>query len=65
MTCTHCVRTVKSNVFGVAGVASVEVELEAGRVIVTSEGTPDAEAVRSAIEQSGYEFIPDEQRRSQ
>ena len=60
MTCTHWVRTVKSKVSGVTGVASVEVDLVARRVIVTTESTPDTEAVRSAIEQAGYELIADE-----
>jgi copper ion binding protein len=55
MTCGHCVRAVESEVAAVANVTAVEVELETGRVTVTSEGPVDEQAVRAAVAEAGYE----------
>jgi len=53
MTCGHCVASVKEEVGAVAGVESVDVELEGGRLTVT--GDVSADAVRAAVEEAGYE----------
>ena len=55
MTCDHCVRAVQSEVGRVPGVASVEVDLGAGKVTVRSEGPVDAASVRAAVEEAGFE----------
>lgn len=55
MTCDHCVRAVKTEVGSVAGVTSVSVDLEAGRVTVVSEEPVDPAAVRAAVEEAGFE----------
>ena len=55
MSCEHCVRAVTSEVSKVAGVARVDVELESGRVTVTSENGVDDAAVRAAVDEAGYE----------
>ena len=55
MTCGHCVNAVETEVGKVAGVASVSVDLEAGRVTLTSEEPVDPAAVRAAIEEAGFE----------
>ncbi len=52
MSCQHCVANVKKAVEAVAGVNSVEVDLEAGKVTV--DGSADAEAVKAAITGAGY-----------
>ena len=57
MSCDHCVQAVKAEVGKVAGVASVAVDLGAGRVTVTSGEPIDPAAVRAAVEEAGFEFI--------
>ena len=54
MTCGHCVSSVKEEVGEVPGVTGVDVDLESGRVDVSGD-SPDAEAVRAAIREAGYE----------
>jgi copper chaperone len=56
MTCDHCVRAVEAEVGKVPGVASVAVDLPAGRVTVSSEQPLDQGAVRAAIEEAGFEL---------
>ena len=55
MTCDHCVRSVSQEVGALDGVTAVEVDLSSGNVTVTSEAPLDAEAVREAVEEAGYE----------
>ena len=55
MTCGHCVASVKEEVGSVAGVDSVDVELEGGRLTVTGDVTADA--VKAAVEEAGYEVV--------
>jgi copper ion binding protein len=54
MSCAHCEAAVKSEVSQVAGVASVDVDLDAKSVVVHGEGLSD-EAIRAAIDEAGYE----------
>jgi copper chaperone len=56
MTCDHCVRAVQAEVGKVQGVASVAVDLDGGRVTVSSEQPLDQAAVRAAIEEAGFEL---------
>jgi copper ion binding protein len=56
MSCDHCVQAVKAEVGKVAGVASVAVDLDAGKVTVMSDGAVDAAAVRAAVEEAGFEL---------
>jgi len=56
MTCDHCVHTVSTEVGKLAGVRRVDVDLAGGVVEVTGEQF-DAEAVRTAITESGYEVV--------
>jgi len=56
MTCGHCVDAVTEEIGQVAGVTSVDVDLETGRVVVGSEDTLDGSAVRAAVEEAGYEL---------
>ncbi len=54
MSCGHCRAAIKSEVSTVAGVESVEVDLDAKTVTVT--GAPlDEQAVIAAIDEAGYE----------
>lgn len=54
MTCGHCVASVSAALSSVAGVANVEVDLEAGSVTVTGSDINPAE-VRAAVVDAGYE----------
>ena len=56
MTCDHCVRAVQAEVGKVPGVASVAVDLAAGRVTVSSEQPLDQAEIRAAIEEAGFEL---------
>jgi copper chaperone CopZ len=54
MHCGHCERAVRQELAAVAGVESVEVDLETKLVTVHGENLPD-EALRAAVEEAGYE----------
>ena len=55
MTCGHCISAVTGEVSRVAGVTGVDVDLASGGLTVTSEAPVDESAVRSAVEEAGYE----------
>jgi len=54
MSCGHCQRAVSEEVLAVAGVESVDVDLETKLVVVRGDQLEDAR-LRSAIEDAGYE----------
>jgi copper chaperone CopZ len=54
MTCEHCRAAVSDEVARVAGVASVEVDLQTKLVRVAGEGVA-ADAVVAAIDEAGYD----------
>ncbi|MGY4718909.1 heavy-metal-associated domain-containing protein [Naumannella cuiyingiana] len=53
MTCEHCVRAVTDEVTELPGVTGVDVELETGRLLVTSDAELDVDAVREAVDEAG------------
>lgn len=55
MTCGHCVSAVQTEVGKLDGVTDVAVDLASGRVTITADTPPDAEALREAVEEAGYE----------
>ena len=55
MSCQHCVNAVTTEVSKVPGVQQVAVDLESGRVTVTSDASPDDAAIRAAVDEAGYE----------
>jgi copper chaperone len=57
MSCGHCVGAVQSEVSAVAGVTAVDVDLATGSLVITSERAIDADAVREAVEEAGYEVV--------
>lgn len=57
MTCGHCVSSVKEEVGEVAGVTSVDVDLESGRLTVVSDGPLDEAKISGAVEEAGYELV--------
>ncbi len=59
MTCGHCVAHVTEEVQGVPGVTSVQVTLDDGRLVVTSDAPIDFGAVKDAVAEAGsYEVVP-------
>jgi copper chaperone len=56
MTCGRCVSSVTKEVQGIPGVESVDVVLETGAVSITSADPIDEAAVRSAVEEAGYQL---------
>jgi len=54
MSCGHCRAAITAEVERVAGVTSVDVDLDAKRVTVAGEQLDDA-AVRAAIDEAGYD----------
>ncbi|MBE2317463.1 heavy-metal-associated domain-containing protein [Solirubrobacter sp. CPCC 204708] len=56
MSCNHCVVAVSGEVGRVAGVSSVDVDLETKLVRVSGTGVDDA-AVVAAIDEAGYDAV--------
>ena len=57
MTCGHCVASVTEELTELPGVASVEVELETGRVTVTSSTELQRSDVETAVTEAGYSLV--------
>jgi copper chaperone CopZ len=53
MTCDHCALSVKEEVGDVAGVATVDVELDSGTLTVSGATLRD-DAIKAAVEEAGY-----------
>ncbi|MBF4607642.1 heavy-metal-associated domain-containing protein [Curtobacterium sp. VKM Ac-1393] len=61
MTCEHCVRSVTEELTELDGVSDVVVALVPGgasSVTVTSEAPVDADALRGAVAEAGYQVVP-------
>ncbi|GAA0970292.1 heavy-metal-associated domain-containing protein [Actinocorallia libanotica] len=56
MTCGHCAAFVTEEIERIVGVTAVVVDVDTGRVSVTSDEGLDAEDVRAAVEEAGYEL---------
>ena len=54
MTCGHCVRSVTEEVGALPAVTAVDVDLDTGRVTVTSDAPVATDDVRAAVEEAGY-----------
>jgi copper chaperone CopZ len=57
MTCGHCAQSVTNEVAALAGVEKVDVDLGSGAVTVTSQEPLDADAVRAAVDEAGYQLV--------
>jgi copper chaperone CopZ len=56
MTCGHCTSAVREEIAAIAGVTDVEVDLDSGRVTITSDQDLDQGAVKAAVEEAGYQI---------
>lgn len=54
MTCEHCAASVREEIEEIAGVRSVDVTVDAGRVEVTSDAPLDRDDVARAVTEAGY-----------
>ena len=57
MTCGHCVSAVSGEIAKLEGVTDVAVDLDGGKVSVTSAEPLDDAAVRAAVDEAGYELV--------
>jgi len=56
MSCGHCVKAVEGSVGELAGVSSVQVNLEEGKVEVTFDpNSVSLDAIKEAIDDQGYD----------
>src|SRR5690606_27722747 len=55
MTCGHCVMSVTEEVSEVPGVTGVDVDLDSGRMTVSSDAPVDDQLVRAAVTEAGYQ----------
>jgi copper ion binding protein len=56
MTCQHCVNAVTEEVSALDGVSAVEVDLESGRVVISSHTPLIHSDLQAAIAEAGYEI---------
>jgi copper chaperone CopZ len=56
MTCGHCAASVTEEVQEIPGVEHVDVVLDTGAVTITSIDPIDSAAVKSAVEEAGYQL---------
>lgn len=57
MTCGHCVKAVESEVGEIPGITDVAVDLETGRLTVTSTEPVDTGRLAEAVDEAGYELV--------
>ncbi|MEU2552338.1 heavy-metal-associated domain-containing protein [Streptomyces sp. NPDC014684] len=56
MTCGHCKSTLTKEIGALDGVLMVDVDVEAGRVSVTTAGEPDDALLAKVVDEAGYEL---------
>ncbi len=57
MSCSHCENAIKKALSAMGGVSSVEVDLKGKTVTVTHEDTVPVSAIKSEIEDQGYDVV--------
>ncbi|MCX2946776.1 heavy-metal-associated domain-containing protein [Lentzea sp. NEAU-D7] len=57
MTCGHCVSSVTEEISQIGGVRGVAVELDSGKVTVTSDQPVAEDDVRAAVTEAGYTLV--------
>jgi len=58
MTCGHCVSAVTMELSLLPSVTEVDVDLESGQVTITSEAALEEAQLATAIDEAGYELVP-------
>lgn len=57
MTCGHCAASVTEEVSEISGVTGVDVDVDSGAVVVSSDSTLDTAAVDAAVAEAGYRLV--------
>jgi len=57
MTCGHCVTAVSGEVARIPGVTDVSIDLDGGRMTVSSDGQLSDVDVAAAVDEAGYELV--------
>ncbi|WP_336644903.1 heavy-metal-associated domain-containing protein [Microbacterium sp. USHLN186] len=57
MTCGHCEMSVREEVEQIAGVESIDVSAQTGRLVLTSQHAIDDDAVIAAVDEAGYRAV--------
>nr|WP_314145520.1 heavy-metal-associated domain-containing protein [uncultured Rhodococcus sp.] len=57
MTCAHCAASVREEVSEIAGVTGVDVDVDSGAVVVSSDSTLDTATVDAAVAEAGYRLV--------
>jgi copper chaperone CopZ len=57
MSCGHCESAVTREISAVPGVTGIKVDAKTGRLTVESDNPVDEEAIRSAVDEAGYEVV--------
>ncbi|MFF1292176.1 MULTISPECIES: heavy-metal-associated domain-containing protein [unclassified Streptomyces] len=57
MSCGHCEGSVSGELSEIAGVTSVKAVASTGEVTVVSQAPLDEEAVRTAVDEAGFELV--------
>ena len=55
MSCGHCEVAIRGEVSQVPGVDSIEVSARTGRLVVTSAGPINDDAILAAVDEAGYQ----------
>lgn len=55
MTCDHCARAVREEIWRLDGVVDVDVDLASGAVTVESERALDPAQLAAAVDEAGYQ----------
>jgi copper chaperone len=56
MSCGGCASSVREEIADIHGVSTVDVDPASGTVIITSEGPVDSVALKTAVEEAGYQL---------
>jgi copper chaperone len=56
MSCGHCATSVRDEVGSIPGVTAVDVDLARGTVTIDSERHVESDAIKSAVEEAGYQL---------
>jgi copper chaperone CopZ len=56
MSCGSCALTVREEIGDIPGVHAVDVDLGSGTVVIESEGPVEAVAIKTAVEEAGYQL---------
>ncbi|MDG5485033.1 heavy-metal-associated domain-containing protein [Mycolicibacterium gadium] len=56
MSCGHCATSVREEITEIPGVRSVDVDLASGSVTIDSDSVLEADAIKTAVEDAGYQL---------